>query len=99
MERDGKLFLQTRSLKYKDARDQSVEAHRTAFGENCSAACLKAQLDAYHTQKCGIQPDTKIKTVVEGRCKPEDVRKAGGDNLLSSQERAALDRAKTGNKE
>ena len=66
----------------KQARDQAVESHRTAFGDNCSEDCLKAQLDAYHKDVCKIQDDTKIKTVVEGRCKPADVEKAGGQKLL-----------------
>ena len=66
----------------KQARDQSVESHRTAFGDKCSEDCLKAQLDTYHKDTCKIEDDTKIKTVVEGRCKPADVEKAGGEALV-----------------
>jgi len=74
--------LETRTLNYKQARDQAVESFQTAFGEHCDSDCLKAQLDAYHKDECKIDDKTKIKTVVEGRCKPADVKKAGGQKLI-----------------
>ncbi len=86
----GKQLLETRTLTYQQARDQSIEAHKTAFGDNCSTECLKAQLDAYHKTECGMDEEMKIKTVVEGRCKPEDVAKAGGDKILSAADRDSL---------
>jgi Domain of unknown function (DUF4150)/GHH signature containing HNH/Endo VII superfamily nuclease toxin 2 len=78
----GKTLLDTRTLTYQQARDQSIKAFRTTFGENCSAACLAAQLDAYHKDRCKMKDDTKIKTVIEGRCSEEDVKKAGGELLV-----------------
>lgn len=80
----GGFEVQTRTLRYDEARDQSIAALQTAFpGSGCSTKCLKAQLDAYHKKKCGMKNNTKVKTVVEGHCEPEDVTAAGGMALLS----------------
>jgi len=89
-----KRLLETRTLEYQEARDQSIEAFQTAFAGNCNSICLKAQLDAYHKDTCKMKDDMKIKTVVEGRCKPEDVQKAGGQALIDKHANSSVGTSK-----
>ncbi len=76
--------INTETLTYKQARDQSIAAMQTCFADaGCSTQCLQAQIDAYHNQ-CGINDETKIRKLIEGKATAEDVRKAGGDKLLDN---------------
>lgn len=52
------------AMNYEEARDQAVDAHEQCFmGANCSADCLKAQLNAYHRQKSvGVRDGTRLRT-------------------------------------
>jgi hypothetical protein len=61
---------------YGKARDQGVAAVKEVFPDSgCSAACLEAQLDAYHDQ-CGIKDDTNCKSVTTGHVGADWVQKA-----------------------
>lgn len=46
---------------YGDASDAGAKAHHAVHPE-CSEACTKAQLDAYHTGVVGIGEDTPVRT-------------------------------------
>ncbi len=56
------------TLTYDEASDLGVESIRDTFPESkCSAACLKAQLDAYYKNKCKkpLQPKAGVASTVE----------------------------------
>lgn len=55
-------------LSYETARDTGIEAVRALYPQ-CSAKCLKAQLDAYHQQACGGNAGFKVlaRSSVSGR--------------------------------
>ena len=46
---------------YGEARDTGVKAHK-AVNPQCSEECTKAQLDAYHKDKCGADENTRLRT-------------------------------------
>ena len=48
---------------YATARDIGIQAHKETFPESeCSEKCIKAQLDAYHKDKCKVSGNTKVRT-------------------------------------
>ena len=56
-----------RTISYQDARDNAAVAVSTVFPESaCSEDCIKAQLDHYHCDHCGVQPDDKIHSEATG---------------------------------
>ena len=46
---------------YKDARDTGVKAQK-AVNPQCRKECTKAQLDAYHKDRCGLRENTRLRT-------------------------------------
>lgn len=49
---------------YGEARDNGVAAVSEVFPEaGCNEECLKAQMDAYHKDECGMKEDTQLKAV------------------------------------
>ncbi|MFZ1987192.1 MAG: PAAR-like domain-containing protein [Desulfatitalea sp.] len=72
--RDGGSVSGHRAQTYKQGKKNAVSAMTKAFPASfCSQACTEKQLDNYHNQ-CGINDETKIKAVVEGKTSPEDLR-------------------------
>ena len=58
----------TPTQSYASARDSGAAAMKKTFPEsNCSEACIKAQIDAYHKQNKEIDEDTQINTIRTGR--------------------------------
>jgi hypothetical protein len=80
---DGTV-LETKVTKYGAARSQGAAAAKKTFPESgCDEDCLKAQLDAYHSQ-CGITDGTDCKQVVTGY---------KGAEPLANAEQAVRDRS------
>jgi hypothetical protein len=46
---------------YKDARQAGIDA-QSAVNPQCDPECTKAQLDAYHKDRCGVDEDTPLRT-------------------------------------
>lgn len=46
---------------YSNARDTGAAAHK-AVNPQCDEKCAKAQLDAYHKDRCGVKDDTPLRT-------------------------------------
>jgi hypothetical protein len=52
---------QNKGWTYADARQAGVDAH-SAINPQCNADCTKAQLDAYHKDRCGAEETTPLRT-------------------------------------
>lgn len=67
---------------YAKARDTGAKA-QSAVNPDCSEKCTKAQLDAYHKDKCGMDDKTQVRL--------DPVRRSEGQ--LTSQQKGVLDKA------
>lgn len=78
-----------KSWKYEDARETGVKAHK-AVNPQCSEECTRAQLNAYHQDRCGIEDDTELRT------DPDAGTRSGPSNaedLLDDKQMNALQKA------
>lgn len=65
-------WVELDTIPYGEARDNGVAAAKKINPKaNCADDCMKAQLDAYHKDKLGIQDDDAIKCVAAGKVSNE----------------------------
>ncbi len=65
---DSATTSKHRSMSYGDFRDNAIEAIQVVFPQSqCSAACLKAQLDEYHKDELGVEDDSAVRCELTGR--------------------------------
>jgi len=69
---------------YKDASDAGAKSNK-AVNPQCSEECTKAQLDAYHKDRCGMEDETELRT------DPEAGTRSSGS--LTSKQKTMLKKA------
>ncbi len=75
-----KKFSNQHTIPYGTARDNGILAAQEVNPKaNCDPECQKAQLDAYHKDKLGVEDDTKIKSYATGRIKDENYNQVIAD--------------------
>jgi len=59
-----------KTIKYEHARENGIVAHKlTHPTADCSPACLRSQLDNYHTAEVGVADDDEIRCIATGKTK------------------------------
>jgi hypothetical protein len=77
----------TPTQSYSSARDSGASAMKKTFPEsNCNEECIKAQIDAYHTQNNEINDNTQVNTIRTGRRGPGSADEASRAVAVRSEQ-------------
>ncbi len=74
---------------YKDASEAGAKSNK-AVNPQCSEECTKAQLDAYHKDRCGMEDDTELRTDPEAGTRSSGTLTANQKRILKKAVKAVL---------